>query len=53
MVKKELNKVEYFIENGFNELIKQNKNHIDLMTIVFLLKNVFKDAGLPLFLLFK
>ena len=47
---KELNKVEYFIDNGFNDLIKDKKNHIDLMTIGFSLKNEFEDDGLHLFL---
>lgn len=47
---REYEKLEYFIDNGFNKLIKINKSHADLMTIGIALNTEFKKDGLELFL---
>ena len=46
----ELHKLDFFIDNGFNELIKKNKSHADLCQIGIALNTEFKQDGLQLFL---
>ena len=46
----ELQKLDFFIDNGFNDLIKKNKSHADLCQIGIALNTEFKQDGLQLFL---
>lgn len=46
----ELEKIEYFIDNGFNDIIKDKHIHNDISNIGSALSNEFDEAGLDLFL---